>query len=151
MLQMTEFKRVIKQGVSAIVAEVLVIAVSLIIVSLAITWVMGFWHTTQETFMINPIIQVSYGSLSPEPVLKLHIVNKGNQADSITRVEIKAGSGFYINEAVFDIPAGFSGDIIIYEWSREGSPKPLTAGDRCRIYIYTIKHGLLIYDIVVSP
>jgi len=138
------------RGISAMIIEVLIIALTLIMVSLAVSWIMGLWHTTEETFMIRPMIQISYGSLSSKPVLKLYITNKGQRGDEILRVEIKAGSGYYVNTTTFNIPAGFSGPILIDKWSIAGSPKSLEPGDRCRIYIYTKEHGMLFYDIVVT-
>ena len=141
----------IREGISALIAEVLIMAISLAVIGVAVSWVLGLWNTTQETFMINPVIRISYGSLSPEPVLKLHIVNKGSHGDTIIRVEVKIGNGYYINESTFDIPAGFSGDIIINKWSKNGSPKQPEPGDRCRIYVYTRDHGMMFYDLLVTP
>jgi hypothetical protein len=138
-----------RKGLSPMLASVILIAAALIFIMLGITWIMGVWTTTQETFMITPYLQVSYTTLSEQPVLKIHIVNKGNKADKILKVEIIATGGTFYNDTVTEIPPSTSMTIQIDKWNTTGSPT-ISAGFRYRIYVYTAEHGKLFYDIVAT-
>ena len=142
--------RRVRAGISTILVEVLIISLTLIMVSLAVTWILGLWHSTQETFMIKPMVRISFGSLNSTPVLQLYVTNNGEKSDIILKVMIKAGEGYYINSTQIKIPAGFSGRIVISKWVPYDNPKKLVPGDMCRVYIYTANHGMLFYDLIVS-
>lgn len=136
-------------AISSLVIEILILALTAILIPLVIMWVVGLWQTTGGSFSMTPVVRVTQNSTG-RPILELHIINKGGNADVIVRVAIKAGNGYYINTTVIKIPESFAGSIIISSWEEAGKPQALRPGQTCRVYIYTKVHGMLFYDVVVS-
>jgi len=136
-------------AISSLVIEVLILVLTAILIPLVIVWVVGLWHTTEQSFSVIPIVRITQNSTG-KPVLDLRINNNGNNPDTIVRVAIRVGNGYYINATAITIPGGFTGSIMINSWEIVGKPQALKPGEKCRVYIYTKVHGMLFYDVVVS-
>lgn len=134
---------------SSLVVEVLILILTVILVPLVVMWVVGLWQTTEESFSLTPTLRITQNSAG-NPILVLHITNKGEDSDVIIRIAIKAGNGYYINTSMINIPGGFTGSVTIRGWEINGNPQTLRLGETYRVYIYTKVHGMLFYDVVVS-
>ncbi len=137
-------------GISSLMVLVILVPAVVLITVLSATWIMGLWHSVAETFVVRPMVHVSFSELNSTPVLVLYIENDGATNDTILEVDIVSGDGMYVNTTKIGIPAGFSDYVTIDRWSIVGSPKPLSPGSRVRVIIHTAIHGTMPLDIVVS-
>jgi len=138
-----------RKGLGSIVSWVALIAVTLVVGSAFVAWMLSMNKTVQDEFALQPLVEVMGGSVNSTPVLVLHIENSGQRADTILKVEIKAGRGYYVNATRIKIPAGWEGDLVIRSWTRVSNPDDLVSGDWVRVYVYTEEHGVLFQDLVV--
>ena len=138
-----------RKAISTMWIIMILIAVTLVITIAVTTWLFSLWSSYQETFIVKPVVYVRQQALSTIPVLELYINNEGAKAEKILKIEIKATNGYYINETIMTIPAGFKGYIRIKEWTTIGNPE-IIPGNIYRVYIYTESHGLMFLDILAE-
>jgi len=139
-----------RRGISILLATLIIIATSIAVIASVILWVKSTVYTTEEQFMIRPMIVVVKAAPQPCPggfQLILYIVNKGSIRDRIVRVVVEAGGGSYVNSTVIDVPPVYVGEKVISGWVVKGRPSPIESKNMYRVFIYLEKQGPLIYPV----
>ncbi|MCE4620238.1 MAG: hypothetical protein F7C33_04360 [Desulfurococcales archaeon] len=143
-----------KRAISPAISEFILAVITVSLAILATSYFIGVWNQQQEKFSVVPIVNIrsTLNSTSTQPVLVLHIKNEGARAVHIIRVEIRVGTGAWVNTSNWTIKPGESVDLTIssWEWWGNDSPPDLNPGDKCRVVIITEKIGSLFYDVTVS-
>ncbi|MCE4613597.1 MAG: hypothetical protein F7C07_07185 [Desulfurococcales archaeon] len=143
----------IQEGISVLIAEVIIVAVTIAFIFLAVNWIWGIWQIQQEEFMITPILWVkASASGETELILNLRLVNEGGKAINILKIEVEAYGGYFLNSSVIRVGPGETKQVTIDEWVWQGSgPEPkIVAGDRFTVKIYTDRYGVYTASVVAS-
>ena len=143
----------IQKGMSVLVAEIIIIAVTIAFIFLAINWIWGTWQTQQEEFMVTPILWVkASASGETELILNLRLVNEGEKAITILKVEVEAYGGYFINNSIIEVGPGEVKNVTIdrWIWQGPGSKPKIVAGDRFTVKVYTDRYGVYITSVVAS-
>ena len=148
-------KYAVRKGIHPTIVQVILIAVTLTVTIVAISWILGVWHVEQEQFSVVPMLYMrsdAGGAGTTQPVLELHIRNEGSKAAKIIRIEVRTDNGYWFNNSVIIVPGGSTIDVVIDRWSwvGEGEPPVLVPGGKYRIVIYTEQWGQIFYDVTVS-
>jgi len=144
-----------RRGVHPALSEIILVAITLSIIVLAVSWILGVWSFEQEKFSVVPMLYIrseGVGADETTPVLQLHIRNEGAREAVIVRVQILASNGYWDNSTRIVVPAGSTLDVVIdsWEWVGEGPPPELVPGQKYRVVIYTEQWGSIYFDVVVQ-
>jgi len=144
-----------RRGITPALSELILVAVTLVVIIMAASWLLGIWSFEQEKFSVVPMLFIrseGVGSDGTIPVLQLHIRNEGAREAVIVRVQILASNGHWDNTTRIVVPAGATLDIVIdsWEWVGEGPPPELVPGQKYRVVIYTEQWGSISFDVVVQ-
>lgn len=141
-------------GISVAISEFLVVSIAIIFTAVVVAYVIGVWHQQEAEYSIVPSVyfRERLNGDSIQPILRIHINNKGNKELVFIRIEVRIGSGSWVNMSKWIIRPGESKDIVISRWIWTGnaSPPDLKVGDKCRVVIFTENFGVLFYDVIVS-